>query len=110
MLYKIVAWRVMSATMLGRECPDLGCDVMFSEREWNPVWKIVTKTKLPQRPPKLGEFMLLIGRLGGHNNRKGDRAPGPQAIWNGMRRMMDFALAWEACADEMDADQKLVGN
>jgi len=64
--------------------------------EWKPVWKIISKEPLPETPPSLGVFMLMIGRLGGHNNRKQDAPPGPQAIWNGVRRMTDFALAWSA--------------
>ena len=36
-----------------------------------------------------------ITRLGGYNNRKGERPPGPQSIWIGLRRMADFAQAWQ---------------
>jgi hypothetical protein len=94
MLYKIVAWRVLYATMLGRECPALSCDVIFVEHEWKSVWTITTDSRPPQSAPPLAEFLALLAKLGGYNNRQQDGPPGPQAIWSGMRRMHDFALAW----------------
>jgi Transposase DNA-binding/Transposase Tn5 dimerisation domain len=94
MLYKIVAWRVLYATMLGRQCPALACDVIFIEHEWKPVWTITTDSRPPESAPSLQEFLILLARLGGYNNRQQDGPPGPQAIWTGMRRMHDFALAW----------------
>ncbi len=41
-------------------------------------------------------MILMIGELGGHNNRSGDAPPGAEAMWNGLRRMKDFSLAWQA--------------
>jgi len=97
MLYKIVAWRVLYLTMLGRECPDLPCEVVFTADEWMPVWKITQpKRPLPKTPPTLAAFLLLVGKLGGHNGRRRDRPPGAQALWTGIRRLTDFALAWRA--------------
>lgn len=94
MLYKIVAWRVLYATMLGRQCPTLPCDVVFVEHEWKSVWAITTESAAPEQVPSLQEFLVLLAELGGYNNRESDGPPGPQALWSGMRRMHDFALAW----------------
>ena len=94
MLYKIVAWRVLYATMLGRQCPMLPCDVIFVEHEWKSVWTIATDSRPPKSAPPIQEFLKLLAKLGGYNNRDQDGPPGPQAIWSGMRRMHDFALAW----------------
>jgi hypothetical protein len=97
MFYKIVAWRLQFLTILGRECPQLPCDVMFDEDEWRPVWKICKPKKpMPKTAPPLGEFLLLVASLGGHNGRKGDGPPGPQTLWSGLQRMADFTLAWQA--------------
>lgn len=96
MMYKVICWRVMYVTFLGRECPELACDVMFSEVEWKPVWKIVRDDPLPATTPTLEEFIPLLAQLGGYNNQKYDGPPGPQAIWIGIRRMTDFSLAWQA--------------
>lgn len=96
MFYKIVAWRILYLTMLGRECPNLPCDVLFTPDEWQPVWKVTRKEPIPDAAPSLGEFLLLLGELGGHNGRAKDGPPGPQSLWIGIRRMTDFALAWRA--------------
>jgi len=55
----------MSATMLGRECPDLGCDVMFSESGVEPVLEIVTSEIAAEATRSFGRsHLLLIGRSG----------------------------------------------
>ena len=69
---------------------------MFGEFEWKPVWKVARSEPLPEQPPSLGEMILMIGELGGDNNRSGDAPPGAEAMWNGLRRMKDFSLAWQA--------------
>jgi hypothetical protein len=94
--YKIIAWRVLYLTYMNRACPDLPCDVVFTEGEWQPVWQIVKKEPPPQTPPRLGEFIKLVAQLGGYNNRSTDPPPGPQVLWTGLRRMIDFAIAWAA--------------
>lgn len=94
MFYKIIAWRVMHVTVLGRECPDLSCEAVFAKEEWKSVWQIVEKEPPPPQPPRLGEFIPVLAELGGYNRRSQDHPPGAQAIWVGIRRMTDFALAW----------------
>ncbi len=99
--YRIIAWRVMYLTHLKRECPSLPCDALFEDCEWMSVWKVTTKEAPllqngPATPPPLSEFMPLLTRLGGYNNRPSEPAPGPQTFWVGIRRMCDFATAWLA--------------
>ncbi len=38
-------------TYLGRECPELPCDVVFVDHEWKPVWQIVKQESPPKTPP-----------------------------------------------------------
>lgn len=92
--YKIIAWRVLYLTHLNRECPNLPCDVVFESCEWKSVWQVVTRTPPPSSPPSLSEFLCLLTELGGYNNRRTERPPGPQPVWTGVRRMTDFAIAW----------------
>ena len=96
LFYKIIAWQIMHLTFLGRECPDLACDEIFADCEWKPVWKIVERADPPEQAPPLAEFIPVLAQLGGYNRRSHDRPPGPQAIWMGIRRMLDFAIAWQA--------------
>lgn len=94
--YQIIAWRVLSLTHLNRTCPSLPCTAVFTDSEWQSVWRVTTKKDLPDAPPNLSEFLRLLASLGGYNNRKTEPPPGPQPIWVGVRRMCDFALAWIA--------------
>lgn len=100
--YRIIAWRVMYLTYLNRECPSLPCDAVFDDCEWMSVWKVVTKEEIPDAPPPLSEFMPLLTRLGGYNNRPSEAPPGPQTFWVGIRRMCDFAIAWLAFGPRKD--------
>jgi hypothetical protein len=95
-LCMIVAWRVMYVMMLGRECPEVPCDVAFEEEEWKAVYAVVKQEAPPATPPPLGDLVVLIATLGGYLNRKGDGEPGPKAMWVGLQRMTDLGLAWRA--------------
>jgi Transposase Tn5 dimerisation domain/Transposase DNA-binding len=96
----IVAWRVMHVMMLGRDCPDLPCDVALDEDEWQAVYATVTKRPPPAEPPTMRTIVRLIGSLGGRLGRKCDGEPGPKAMWVGMQRMTDLALGWRARAEQ----------
>ncbi|MFQ5752806.1 MAG: IS4 family transposase [bacterium] len=95
-LYMIVAWRVLFVTMIGRECPDLSCEVLFEDVEWKSVYIIVKNEIPPEDPPPLGDVIIMIAGLGGYLNRKCDGPPGPKTMWVGLQRMVDFALAWKS--------------
>lgn len=95
-LCMIVAWRIMYLMMLGRECPDLPCDVAFDEDEWKSVYAAVKKEDPPSRPPSIKTMVGLIASLGGWLGRKCDGEPGPKAMWVGMQRMTDLAIGWRA--------------
>src|SRR5690349_21496723 len=70
--YMIVAWRILYLTMLGRNCPDIDCSVVFEVNEWQSVYAIATKKTPPKEPPKLNEIILMIAKLGGFLGRKSD--------------------------------------
>ena len=72
----------MYLTKLGRECPELPCDVLFEEDEWQAFWVIVrngARDALAKKP-SLGEFMKKVAEAGGYLGRKSDGPPGPEAI------------------------------
>ena len=94
--YNIIAWRILYLTYLNRECPQMSCEGVFADHEWKPVWRVVTKKPLPPNPPTMKEFMKLLAQLGGYNNRPKEAPAGPLPIWIGMRRMLDYSVAWLA--------------
>lgn len=93
-VYLIVAWRVLSVLMLGRECPTMPCTAVLADEEWQSVYVMVTKEKVPREVPTLAKMIELIARLGGHLGRKHDGPPGPKVMWIGLQRMRDFSAAW----------------
>ena len=98
MIYMVIAWRILYLTNLGRHCPELPCSVIFEEDEWKATCAVL-KRPLEAGEPSLGEFIPMIGKLGGHLGRKSDGPPGPASIWRGLIRVTDFANGWAACQE-----------
>jgi len=98
-IYAVISWRILYLTHLGRYYPDLPCGSVFEEAEWKATCAVV-KRKKSEGEPTLGEFIKIVGKLGGHLGRKSDGPPGPQSIWQGLTRIRDFACAWHAIHGE----------
>jgi len=94
--YMIIAWRVLYLTMLGRECPEMSCDAVFADEEWQAVYLVTERKPPPDEPPSLDTMVRMVAGLGGFLNRKHDGFPGPQTIWIGLQRTADFVLALSA--------------
>jgi hypothetical protein len=93
LFYSVVAWRVMYISHLGRECPDLDCEVLFEPSEWKSVYSILG-LEIPKRGcPKLNDLVRAIARLGGFINRPKNH-PGTQTLWIGLQRCYDLSNAW----------------
>ena len=97
--YMIIAWRVLFLTHLGRDCPELPCDAVFAEEEWQAVYLVTQRQPPPTEPPTLDTMVRMVAGLGGFLNRKGDGFPGPQTMWIGLQRAADFVLALQAQRD-----------
>jgi hypothetical protein len=93
-VYSIVAWKIMYLCRLGRECPDLDCEVIFEPSEWKSVYMTV-RQELPPKPPRLNEIIRMIATLGGYVDRRSTQ-PGPQTLWLGLQRVHDLSTAWES--------------
>ena len=94
-VYMLVAWRVLLFSRLGRECPDLNCEVVYEPSEWKSVYLIVKKKDPPATPPTLNEMNRLVASLGGYVSRKNTR-PGTQTLWIGIQRMHDMANCYDS--------------
>lgn len=90
----IVTWRTLLVCRLGRECPDVDCEMIFEPSEWKAVWAAVHDETPPQKPPPLGVMVHLIASLGGYVERP-NSDPGTQTVWVGLQRMYDLAWAWD---------------
>lgn len=101
-LYEIIAWRIMYLTYLNRTDPNTPCDRVFGPHEWKSVWFVTKKSPPPPKSPTLAEFIRLLTRLGGYNNRAKERSPGPLPFWIGIRRMYDLALAYQTFGPEAE--------
>jgi hypothetical protein len=94
-VYSIIAWRVMYLCRLGRECPDLDCEVVFLPAEWKSVYAVTQHGKpLPAKPPRMNEMVAMVASLGGYIKRTNSE-PGPQTVWIGLQKLHCFSLAWD---------------
>ncbi len=97
--YMIISWRVLFLTHLGRDCPEMPCDAVFADAEWQAVYLVTRRQPPPTEPPSLETMVRMVAGLGGFLNRKGDGFPGPQTIWIGLQRAADFVRALQAQSD-----------
>lgn len=91
--FSVIAWRVMYVCHIGRECPEMGCEVMFEPSEWKSVYAVLGKAIPEEGSPSLNEVVRAIARLGGFMNRPNDH-PGTQTLWVGLQRTYDLSNAW----------------
>jgi len=94
-VYTIIAWKVMYLSRLGRECPELSCELIFEPSEWKSVWMTVRREDPPSSPPSLNEIIRMIASLGGYVIRRSTQ-PGTQTLWFGLQRVHDLSTAWNA--------------
>ena len=78
---------------LGRETPDLPKDLLFSDSELRVLAVFARSRNLPA-PPRLGDAVGLVARLGGWLGRKRD-PPGAQLLWHGYTQLVAMAFAFE---------------
>ena len=91
----IVAWRILYMTRLGREVPDLPCTAVFTEDEWQSLYRVTHPNKpLPVHPPSLTECIRMLAKLGGHVGRTSDGPPGVESLWIGLMRLSDISMCW----------------
>jgi len=85
----VLAWRIQLMTLLGREVPDLPCEVFFDE------WEVKVLTVVAQRyqkdpldkPLTLAHAITTVARLGGYMARPSDPPPGAKVLWRGFIRL-----------------------
>lgn len=92
----ILAWRIQLLTQAARHEPSTPSSNYFSASEWKSALLILFPGQpLPATAPPLGEFVILVARLGGYILRRGQGPPGVQTLWRGLRRLSDYSLAYQ---------------
>jgi hypothetical protein len=93
----VVAWRIVHLTKLGREQASLPCTVYFQDHEWKALYCFIARRPdPPAEVPSLRDAMRAVASLGGFLGRAGDGEPGAKALWIGLQRLDDIAMAWLA--------------
>jgi hypothetical protein len=72
----VIAWRIMLMTLLGRQCPELPADVLFSNLEVEVLQAYAKKTNSPARPAgRRSTPGRPLGRLSRARQRSSPRPP-----------------------------------
>jgi hypothetical protein len=91
----VVAWRIFYLTKLGREIPDVPCNVFLEEAQWKALVCFLQKTPTPPAaPPTLRQAIRMVATMGGFVGRKSEE-PGTQTLWRGLQRLDDITAAFE---------------
>jgi hypothetical protein len=92
-VYLIIAWRLHMLTMLAREQPNVPCDKVLSDQEWQTIYIMHKEKPPPKKPPKLRDITRMLASLGGFLGRKGDGEPGTKTIWIGYTNLLGYIKA-----------------
>ena len=92
-IYLIIAWRLLFMTMIARKCPNIGCDTVLDQDEWQSLYITVKQEPPPKTPPSLNMAIDMIAKLGGYLGRTNDGPAGTKTVWIGLQRLRDFTLA-----------------
>jgi hypothetical protein len=93
--YRVIAWRILSATMRARAAPELPCTVRLDEDEWQARSGRINRVSIPpKQPPTLRQAMRWIAQLGGCLGRKRDGEPGVTVLWKGFQHRVDLTAMY----------------
>jgi hypothetical protein len=94
-LYSVIAWRVLSATLLARAQPALPCTALLDDDEWQALYCAIHQTTQPPAdPPSLADATRWIAQLGGFLRRAAGDLPGVTVLWRGFLRLADLTLMY----------------
>ena len=88
-------------TLIARTNPALPCSVLLADLEWKILFLKVNKNKaIPKKPPRIGEVVVWVAKLGGYLARKSDGPPGTITLWRGWKRLADLSEGWNLAVQE----------
>ena len=77
-IYLIVAWRILALVTLGRECPELSCEVVFAPEEWQAAWIVARRERPPEHTAHVGADDTHCRQFRWISRTQWRRAPRPQ--------------------------------
>ncbi len=91
----IVAWRLFMITLIARTDPAVTCSTLLADHEWKVLFLKANKNKsLPKKPPRIGDVVNWVAKLGGYLARRNDGPPGTITLWRGWKRLVDLTEGW----------------
>lgn len=88
----VIAWRIHKLARMEEEKLTHACEPIFEEHEWKAAYCKINKTsKTPATPPKLGDMILWVAKLGGFLGRKSDGKPGIVSLWKGLSQLSEMS-------------------
>jgi len=100
-VYMVISWRIQYLLMLGRACPNLPSNLLFSKDEINSIY-IANNKPLSDKPPILNDMITSISALGGYLNRKCDQDPGVKVFWIGLTKLANYAFMYNKMINRKD--------
>lgn len=95
----IVAWRLFMITLVARTDPAVSCSTLLADHEWKVLFLKATRARsMPKKPPRIGDVVIWIAKLGGYLARKCDGPPGTISLWRGWKRLADLTEGWNLAA------------
>jgi hypothetical protein len=92
----IVAWRLFMITLIARTDPARPCSTLLAGHEWKVLFRKATGCRsLPKTPPRMGDVVIWVAKLGGYLARKSDGPPGTLTLWRGWKRLADLTEGWQ---------------
>ena len=80
----VIAFRIMVLTFLGRKCPELPVECMFTNDEI-----LIMKLDSKKKVETINDAIKIVASYGGHQNRKNDPPPGMQTMWAGLQKLQE---------------------
>ena len=91
----IVAWRLFMITLIARTDPAVPCSTLLADHEWKVLFLKANKNKsLPKKPPRIGDVVIWVAKLGSYLARRNDGPPGTITLWRGWKRLVDLTEGW----------------
>jgi hypothetical protein len=91
----IVAWRLFMIALIARTDPAVPCSTLLADHEWKVLFLKANKNQsLPKKPPRIGDVVIWVAKLGGYLARRNDGPPGTITLWRGWKRLVDLTEGW----------------